>query len=140
MCSFILLSTARTATLIAFLIARGDDLPCEMMLTPLHAEQRRAAMLGVVELLERASQSCRFDAGGLLEEADDHRRDGLVELEHDVADEAVADDDVECAASRLASRQVAPLDVADEVESSGGEELRALPSRRRCPSPAPRRC
>ena len=34
MCSFIRDSTARTATLIAFLIALGDDLPCEMMLTP----------------------------------------------------------------------------------------------------------
>ena len=53
MCSFMRVSTAWTATLIAFLIARGDDLPCEMMLTPVHAKQRRAAVLGVVELLER---------------------------------------------------------------------------------------
>ena len=34
MWSFILLSNARTAALIAFLIAAGDDLPWQMMLTP----------------------------------------------------------------------------------------------------------
>jgi hypothetical protein len=34
MCSVSRDSTARTATLIAFLIALGDDLPCEMMLIP----------------------------------------------------------------------------------------------------------
>ena len=32
--SFIPLVTACAATFTAFLIARGDDLPCEMMLTP----------------------------------------------------------------------------------------------------------
>src|SRR6476620_4360620 len=34
MCSFILVSTARTATFTAFLIARGEELPWQMMLTP----------------------------------------------------------------------------------------------------------
>ena len=34
MWSFMRDSTARTATWIAFFIARGDELPCEMMLTP----------------------------------------------------------------------------------------------------------
>ena len=34
MCSLICDSTARTARRTAFLIARGELLPCEMMLTP----------------------------------------------------------------------------------------------------------
>src|SRR5205085_8447434 len=34
MCSFMWDSTARTAARIAFLMARGDDFPCEIMLTP----------------------------------------------------------------------------------------------------------
>src|SRR5207253_459080 len=35
MCSSIRVSIACTPTLIAFLMARGEDLPCEMMLMPL---------------------------------------------------------------------------------------------------------
>ena len=34
MCSLMRVSTVLAASLIAFLIARGDDLPCEMTLTP----------------------------------------------------------------------------------------------------------
>ena len=103
------------------------------------AEQRRAAVLGVVELLERVHHRFLIDAR-LGEQADDERRDRLVELEHDVADEPVADDDVDRAAVALPGRQVAPLDVADEVEPGRLEELVRFLRRRRCPSPALRRC
>ena len=82
----------------------------------LDAEQRRAAVLGVVELLE-----CRHDLALLhasLDQQPHHeRRDRLVELEHDVADEAVTDDDVEVAGVAAAGGQVPALDVADEVEA-----------------------
>ena len=59
----------------------------------------------------------------LREGADHQRRDRLVELEHDVADEAVADDDVHRLVLGAASGEVAALDVADEVEPRGLEEL-----------------
>src|SRR5215208_3451998 len=63
-----------------------------------HAQQWRAAVLGVVEVLERPGELLRVEVGTLGEHADERGRDALVELEEHVADEAVADDDVDRAA------------------------------------------
>ena len=88
-----------------------------------HAQQRCAAVFVVVVLGQHsAGRPCLIappwsgDGGGHLAE---HRLDHALghafdELEHHVADEAVADHHVAGAAE-----QVAPLDVADEVDSSG---------------------
>ena len=81
----------------------------------LHAEERRAAVLGVVEVLEPCLELRGIDAG-VAERLDHERRDALVELEQHVADEAVADDDVEVVMVGAAGGKVASLDVADEVE------------------------
>jgi len=48
--------------------------------------------------LKRRSHVRGVDARMLTQQSNDHRRHGLVKLEHDIADEAVADDDVEGAA------------------------------------------
>src|SRR6185437_1658275 len=53
----------------------------------------------------------------------DHARHRLVELEHDVADEAVADDDIDRAAAAAAGENVAAFDVAGEVEVRRLEQL-----------------
>ncbi len=58
-----------------------------------------------------------------LQHPDHHRRDRLVELEHDVANEAVADDDVDRSAIAAAGREVAALDVALEVHACGPQQL-----------------
>src|SRR3954469_15485673 len=81
-----------------------------------HTEQRRTADLGVVERLECAPELVVAHADG-LEHPADHRRDGLVELEDDVADEAVADHDIEGPAVAGAGGDIASFDVAEEVES-----------------------
>ena len=83
-----------------------------------HAEQRRAAVLGVIEMLRAPLRAClcrspaRRARGSTIIGID-----GLVELEHDVADEAVADDDVDRAAIARAGGKIASLDVAVEVEA-----------------------
>src|SRR6185436_1413956 len=60
---------------------------------------------------------------GVLEQADDERRDRLIELEHDVADEAIADDDVDRSAITSAGREIATFDIADEVDPGRLQEL-----------------
>src|SRR5687768_3056465 len=59
----------------------------------------------------------------LPEKARHHRRDRFVELEDDIADEAVADDDIERPAITFALGQVAPLDIALKAEARGKEQL-----------------
>src|SRR5690349_1485474 len=87
-----------------------------------HTEQGCASMLGIVEILQCGRQAMRLDTGP-LENTEHHRRDCLVELEHDVADETVADDNVDCPAIALSSGQVTALDVTNEVESSATKQL-----------------
>ena len=105
-----------------------------------HAEQRRAAVLGVVEVLERLHERFRLETGVRLQHRDHHRRDRLVELEHDVANEAVADDDVDRPAIAAAGREVAPFDVALEVHAGGSEELVGFLDDRVALLRLPRRC
>ena len=83
------------------------------------AEQRRAAVLGVVdaapEMPQRAARQQRADPHGdgarqlFAQQTLDHVDEPLADLQRDVAGEAVADDDV-----GLAAVDVARLDVADE--------------------------
>src|SRR6185312_12838621 len=59
----------------------------------------------------------------LPEHGDHHRRDGLVELEDDVAHESVADDDVDRAAITSPGRQISSFDVALEVDASRAKQM-----------------
>ena len=59
----------------------------------------------------------------LLQHADHHRRDRLIELEHDVPDEAVADDDVDRPAVAAARWQIAPFNVPLEVDAGVSQQL-----------------
>src|SRR5256885_14185891 len=87
-----------------------------------HAQQRRPAMLGIIEVLESRRKPFGLDAGA-LENTEHHRRYGLIELEHDVTDESIADDDVDGSPIALASWQIAALDVADEVQAGFAQHL-----------------
>ncbi len=88
-----------------------------------HAEQRRAAVLGVVEALlevvEGLAREQRADLRGdgglerLAQQRADQFGGALAGLEGDVADEAVADRDV-----GVAVEEVAAFDVADEVDAA----------------------
>ena len=90
----------------------------------LEAEKRGAAVFGVVHgagelrktALGQKPAHHAHDTG--FENALDHVRDGLGEafahLDHDVSDEAVADDHV-----HVASEDIASLGVADEVQVPG---------------------
>src|SRR5215471_13718029 len=92
-----------------------------------HAEQRSAAILGVIQaLLERRESTLGkriadlTGDGGLqriAEEFLEHVHQALADLECDVADEAVANDDVD-----LARVHVAAFDVADEIEPQALEQ------------------
>ena len=86
---------------------------------PVHSEERRAPVFGVVEyaqhFLEFHPRALPFGFAG--EQLDREGRHGLVELEEDVADEAVADEYVAYAPDDLAA-----LDVAHEVEVALLEE------------------
>src|SRR5262249_2335299 len=92
----------------------------------LDAEQRRAAVARVVEDAPDARH--RVTAGDLAAELLVHElveelRDRLIELEEDVADKAVADHHVEVAVRTTAAQDVAPLDVAGEVEPALHQQL-----------------
>src|SRR5881396_547203 len=87
-----------------------------------HTEQRRAAVLRIIQMTESRGELLLVDAG-FLQGADDEWGDRLVELQHHVSDKAVADDHIEWSAVASSSRQVTPFDVADEVEASGRQEL-----------------
>ena len=88
------------------------------------AQERGAAILGIIEaLLERIEGLAGEDIphlGGdgagkrLLEHSDDGVHHALADFQGHVADEAVADDDVD-----VAAEEVAALDVAHEVEGQG---------------------
>ena len=89
------------------------------------AEQRRAVVAPVVDArLEAVQHRQRGERGQLgervarellLDELGQHRRQPFGGLEHDVADEAVADDDV-----GRALEDVVGLDVAVEIDDAGG--------------------
>ncbi len=96
------------------------------------AEQGSTAVFGVVEaaaeLIEGTAGEHGADLGGdgagegLAERVADEAADALTGFEGDVADEAVADDDV-----RGAIEDVAALDVADEVKRECLEERQGFP-------------
>ena len=88
----------------------------------LDAEQWCAAVIGVVEAAEDLRDHVLLDAAR-REHAEDELRHRLVELEQHVADEAIADDDVERAARASRGQDVTPFDVADEVEPRTREQL-----------------
>src|SRR3989441_2828171 len=84
----------------------------------LHAQQRRAAILGVVEELEQLLDLGTAQHVGecLLQHSGEHAAGGLIELEDRIADETVAHHDVDLAALAPARQDVAPFhapDVAD---------------------------
>ena len=92
------------------------------------AEERRAAVLGVVdapaEAAERLARQQVADARAerrrqlVVQQALDRLDQPFADLQRDVAGEAVADDDVD-----VAGVDVAPLDVADEVDRRVLEQL-----------------
>ena len=108
------------ATRMAFLIALELDRPWQMMQTPRTPSSGRAAELGVVDaLLEFGECRARQHIADLpgdggpqrfLQHVLDDVHQTLADLQRDVADEAVADDDV-----GLAGVDVPALDVADEI-------------------------
>ncbi len=85
------------------------------------AEQRRAAMLGVVDLAfdvakgalgqHQAGAIERRLPGLLLEHPDHHLTESLGHLENDVAGESVTDHDID-----VAGEDIPAFDVADEVD------------------------
>src|SRR5215471_6803179 len=97
----------------------------------LDAEQRRPAVFGVVEArLEAAEGRARQQETHrglqraldlLAQEVLDHLGERLGHLQDDVAGEAVGDDDVDGSVE-----DVAPLDVADEVQAGLLEDLEGL--------------
>ena len=131
MCLLTSLFASSAATRMAFLIARSEERPWLMMLMPLMPMSGRAAVFGVIDAaFERPEGRPHHEIAELPDQvvADvlaDHEPDGFGngfgDLEHDVADETVADDDV-C----LAGHHVAALDVADEIERRFGQELERL--------------
>src|ERR1051325_9470523 len=86
------------------------------------AEERRAAISGRIESLERRLDVLGIETGMLAQDAHHQRSDCLVELEHDVADEAIAHDDVKGTAITGARRQIPTLEISVEVESGFLEE------------------
>ena len=116
------------ATRTALTIAVADDEPWLMRQRPVDAEEHRPA--GVVRVEGRVERQERRDqhlAGRLrlvvgAEGAEDRVHEGahrtLEGLEHDVAGEAVGDDDID-----VGRHDVAALDVADERAAGGLERL-----------------
>ena len=104
----------------------------------LQADQRRAVVAARIDaLLERHQRGIRGERRQLaqriarelrLQEVVEHHDQALGDLERDVADEAVADDDV-----GRALVDVVALDVAVEVERRRLQQLRRSASPRRCP-------
>src|SRR5664280_3341131 len=94
---------------------------------PAHAEQRRPPVLGVVRLAlegrehafrqQHADRRLRRAPRLAAQQGVDHLAQPLGDLEHDVAHETVADHHVHAAVV-----DVAPLDVADEVQPGIGEQ------------------
>ena len=86
-----------------------------------HAEQRSAAEFGIIDALlelreSRTGQQVSDLPGDgrlqrLLQHVLDHFDDALAHLQRDIADEAVAYDDV-----GMAGIKIAPFDVADEIQ------------------------
>jgi hypothetical protein len=81
-------------------MASGDDLPWQMIDTPLHPEQRRAAVRGIVEIWPNASEPSRLQRHSAPGRPHDAAAPPIAELEQHVAGEAVAHDDVDRAARR----------------------------------------
>ena len=88
------------------------------------AQQRRAAVRAVIvaadQRLQRLLAPCRAPrpeppSSSLARHLHDELEDALADLEHDVADEAVGDDDV-----ARALVDVAAFDVADELLLAAG--------------------
>src|SRR5438034_1228055 len=81
----------------------------------LHAQERCAAVLGIVEELEELLRLRPPQHVGerLLHHAHEHPARGLVELEDDVADEAIAHNDVDPSLLALARQNVAAFDAPD---------------------------
>ena len=96
-----------TATRMAFLIALGADAAVADDADAPHAEQRRAAVLGVVEDAEDLAHVVALEDLGrvALDQPHDQARHRLVELEHDVADEAVARPRRRCGRASRARRR-----------------------------------
>ena len=91
-----------------------------------HSKERRAAVVAGIEALERAPNVLGIDARLLAQKSEDHRGNRLVKLEHDVADESVADDDVEWTAVARASREITAFEIAVEIEDRLLEERMRL--------------
>src|SRR5690606_9448977 len=84
-----------------------------------HTEEWGPAVFGIVQGAEHGPdivvlEECRRIAP---EHPDDEARHRLIELEHDVPDEAVAYHDIHGAVLFMAGQDVAALDVSDEVDS-----------------------
>ena len=137
MCALRPLRTECTARRMALLMAFAVDEPWAMIDHAPHAEQRAAAVLRDVEEAEQRLQVGSEQHGGVLlaDQAGDQRAHRLVELEHDVADEAVAYDHVELSVLRMRHDDVAPFDVADVADARlrGGAPCG---SRARCRRPS----
>ena len=109
------------ATRMPFMMAFSLEEPWPTIADSADAEQRGAAVLGVVEALFEVAEGLageeRADLGGdgglqgFAEGDGDELGGAFAGLEGDVADEAVADDDV-----GVAVEEVAAFDVADEVD------------------------
>ena len=129
---------AATPTTTALRIALADERPWPTSTRPDDAEQRRAAVLGVVDALAEAPERpARQQVADLARERArqlfaqqllDHLDQAFAQLQHDVAGEAVADDDV-----GAAREDVAGLDVADEVERRRLQQPVAPRGSGRCP-------
>ena len=118
MCLLKSASTDCTATRMAFLMALAGEAPWQMMDTPFTPEQRRAAVLGVVE---NAEQLLHLGPGQhlgqlLLDQPDEQAAHRFIELEHHVAHEPVAHHHVHHAELVVPGDDVAALDVADIVQ------------------------
>src|SRR6266542_4258592 len=82
-----------------------------------HSEQRCAPVVGRIERRESGVEHRLIEGWNRREQGNDHRHHRLVELEYDVADEAVADDDVNRPAIADSGGQVPAFNVPVKVES-----------------------
>jgi len=115
--SFIPVSTARTRDLDRVLDRVWRGVAMTNNADASHSKERRAAVFAGIEPLERGPYVFGVDARVLTQKAHDHGSHGLVELEHDVTHESVADDDIERAAVARTRRKIAAFEIAVEVEA-----------------------
>ena len=86
-----------------------------------HAKQRRAAVLGIIQLSQRRAN--RLLLHPLLDEHANHQRcDCLVELENDIADETVTHHDIQISIVTRPRGQVASFAVAEKIQTGFREQ------------------